>query len=168
VSTYPAIAAGQRITASLLTSMLPVFVTKAADEPATSSTTLQNDDELFLTLSASATYALDGYLITAGATVTTGDLKIDWTVPSGTTMKYTSFGVVVSSPAVQYEATVNASSTARPIGTNGSSDMGVPVRAVIITSTTAGTLQLRWAQNTSSATPTIIRAGSWLRLTRIA
>ncbi|MFK0252134.1 hypothetical protein [Streptomyces sp. NPDC090445] len=32
---------------------------------------------------------------------------------------------------------------------------------------TAGTLQLRWAQTASSATPTIIKTGSWLRLTRI-
>lgn len=168
MSTYPAIAAGQRITGSLLTSMLPQFVIKPADESITSSTTLQNDDDLFFSVAASASYALDGYLLTSGATTGTGDLKIDWTVPASTTMKYTSFGVTTTGPAVQYEATANLSSTARSIGTNGSADMGVNLRAVIITSTTAGTVQLRWAQNTSIATATILRAGSWLRLTRIA
>ncbi|MFF7211133.1 hypothetical protein ACFZAU_11450 [Streptomyces sp. NPDC008238] len=41
-------------------------------------------------------------------------------------------------------------------------------RGVVRTSGTAGTLRLRWAQTVLSATPTILRAGSWLRLHRIA
>jgi hypothetical protein len=161
-------AAGQRVLASTLAAMLPDVIIKPSDEPVTSSTTLQNDDHLLFSVAANATYILDAYLITSGATAATGDLKIDWTVPAGTTMRYTSSGVVASSPAVQYEATVNTPGASRTIGTNGSADMGVPLRAVIVTSATAGTVQLRWAQNTSNATPTIIRANSWLRVTRAA
>jgi len=168
LSTYPTISAGQRITASLLTSMLPITVSKPADESVTSSTTLQNDDDLVVAVSANATYVMDGYIMTSGAAAGTGDLKIDFTIPSGATMKYTSFGTTTASPAVQYEATVNANSTARAIGTNGSADMGVAIQAVITVGSTAGSVQLRWAQNTSSGTATILRATSYLRFERIA
>jgi len=168
VSTYPAISAGQRITATLLTSMLPITIRKPADQSVTSSTTLTNDNDLVASLEANATYELEGYLMAFGSTPGVGDMKIDFTIPSGATMKYTSFGVVASSPATSYEATVNASSTARAIGTNGSTDMGVPIRADIVMGSTAGSVQLRFAQNSSNATATGFRAGSRLRFRRIS
>jgi hypothetical protein len=168
LSTYPAISAGQRITGSLLTSMLPIVVYKSAAEGVTSSTTLQNDDELFAALEANATYIMDGYLQVRGAAPGSGDIKIDFTLPTGAGLLYTSFGAVATSPAVQYEATVNAASTARSFATNASTDMGAAIHASIIMGTTAGTVQLRWAQATSSATTTYMLGNSWLRFTRIA
>lgn len=166
--TYPSIAAGQRITASLLNSMLPIVVIKAADQTVTSSTTLTNDSHLVAALVANATYIVDGYLMLTGPAATTGDAKIDFTIPTGATMHYTSGGVVASSPAVQYEDTVNANSTARTIGTNGSTDMGVALHAHVVLGSAAGNVQLRFAQNSSNGTATGFRAGSWLRFTRIA
>lgn len=168
MSTYPAINAGQRITASLLTSMLPIVVVKAADQSVTSTTTLTNDSHLVASLVANATYIVDGYLMLFGPTPTTGDAKIDFTTPSGATMHYTSGGVVVASPATQYEDTVNTNTTARAIGTNGSTDMGVALHAHVVVGSTAGNVQLRFAQNSSNGTATGFRAGSWLRFTRIA
>lgn len=145
-----------------------IAVIKTADESVTSSTTLQNDDHLVAALSANATYIVDGYLMVFGSTPSTGDLKFDFTIPSGATMKYTSFGVVASSPATSYEATVNPNSTARVVGTNGSTDMGCNIRAYITVSSTSGNVQLRWAQNASNGTATGLRAGSHLRFTRVA
>lgn len=166
--TYPSIAAGQRITASLLNSMVPTIVSKAADQSVTSSTTLTNDSHLVAALVANATYILDGYLMLFGSGAGLGDAKIDFTVPSGTTMHYTSGGVVAANPATQYEDTVNANSTARTIGTNGTTDMGVALHAHIVVGSTAGNVQLRFAQNSSNVTATGFRAGSWLRFRRIA
>jgi hypothetical protein len=168
VSTYPAISAGQRITASLLTSMLPITVRKPADQSVTSSTTLTNDNDLVVSLEANATYEVDGYLMVFGSGAGLGDCKIDFTIPSGASMRYTSGGVVNSNPATAYEDTVNANTTARAIGTNGSVDMGVPLRADIVMGSTAGSVQLRFAQNSSNATATGFRAGSRLRFRRIA
>jgi hypothetical protein len=145
-----------------------ITVIKSADESVTSSTTLQNDDHLVASLAANATYIVDGFLMIFGSSASAGDLKLDFTIPSGATMKYTSFGVVASSPAVQYEATVNANTTARVVGTNGSADMGCNIRAYITVSSTSGNVQLRWAQNSSNGTATGLRAGSHLRFTRIA
>jgi len=166
--TYPSIAAGQRITAGLLNSMVPTVLSKAADQSVTSSTTLTADSHLVMAVVANATYVVDGWLMLFGPTPTTGDAKIDFTIPSGATMHYTSGGVVVASPATQYEDTVNANSTARSIGTNGSTDMGVALHAHVVVGSTAGNVQLRFAQNSSNATATGFRAGSWLRFTRIA
>lgn len=52
--------------------------------------------------------------------------------------------------------------------------VGITVAGLIVaplgtfTAGADGTLTLQWAQVASSATPTVLKAGSWLRLTRIA
>lgn len=168
MSTFPAITAGQRITASLLTSMLPVFALKTADQSVTSSTVLVNDTDLFVPVVASATYAIDCYIRINGAATGTGDIKIAWTIPTSATMSYTSYGTTTSSPAVQYEATANTATTTRAVGTNGATDMGMAIKAFIVVSTTAGNVQFQWAQNTSVGTATIVRANSWMRFQRIS
>lgn len=121
-----------------------------------------------LALEASSTYTLEGFLQYAGASVGNGDLKFDWTGPSGMTMFSSSGAITNGAGATAYEDTVNPSSTARVIGTNGSTDMGARISGYITTGVTAGSLALRWAQSTSTATATVLRGGSWLRLERIA
>lgn len=165
---YPTIAAGQRITGSLLTSMMPTVVLKTVDESVASSTTLQDDDQLFASLPANSTWWMEGYIRTNGANTGTGDMKIDFSIPAGASLVYTSFATTTAAPAVQYEATANNSGTSRVIGTNGSTpDMGFAPQAYIVIGATAGLVTFRWAQNTSNATATIVRAGSVLRFTRI-
>jgi hypothetical protein len=51
---------------------------------------------------------------------------------------------------------------------NGAQPMSFQPRGTVTVGTTAGNLVLQWAQNTSSTTPTIVIAGSWLRVTRVA
>jgi hypothetical protein len=38
----------------------------------------------------------------------------------------------------------------------------------LTTSSTSGTLQFQWAQGTSNATGTVVKAGSFIRLVRVA
>lgn len=171
MSTYPAIAAGQRITGSLLTSMLPNVVLKQADEPLVSTTALQNDDELFAAVAANATYILDGHLAYSGEIFTApgpADLKVDWTVPTGAVMRWSRVAYP-SNAANSVDSVETDNSTIRVLGTYGSTTtVTAGVRGRIITGSTAGTLQLRWAQNASNATATTMKAGSWIRLVRIA
>lgn len=167
---YPDIAAGDDITAGLLTSMLPVIVAKAATEPLTASTTMQNDDELFASVAANATYSVMLHLFHDADT--TGDINIGWSGPTGATMNW---GAVVAHVNETSSGTVTAVSMqtriiseVQSIGGGASTGTYSVVHGTLITSSTAGTLNFQWAQRVSSATATNVRAGSMLILHRSA
>src|SRR5690348_15724965 len=80
--------AGGRILASAMRGIAPLAVIKGADESVTSSTTLQNDDALLVTLTANATYVFSLFLNYQGGTQGSSDIKVAWTFPTGTTMRY--------------------------------------------------------------------------------
>jgi hypothetical protein len=160
------IQAGTRITASLLASIAPLAVIKGADEPVTSSTTLQNDNALLLrSLVASATYLFACYLDYEGGTQGASDIKWTWSTPGSATLRYQKECVNLSGTAVCPTCTGSGTQTA---GSNGAGTlMGVTMTGSLVMSSTGGTLQLQWAQNTSSATPTIVHAQSYLSLWRV-
>lgn len=146
---------------------------KTANESVTSSTTLQNDDLLLLPVVANARYIMDAQLFYSGATDgATGGLKLGWTGPSGATMTWSSYGVNQNlAPAtVNYNVVGEAiGGLPRPLATSGVGfTMSCVPRGLLNTASNSGNLQLQWAQGGSSATATIVQAGSWIRLTRIA
>jgi hypothetical protein len=168
---FPTIAAGQRITAALLNSMLPVTVYKTANQAVTSSTVLVNDNELTLPVVATGTYLLDGFIDYDGQFGPgTGDIKLDWSLPSGATLRWGPLGNASNDTAQKYASNTNVTGnvlTAGTYGTGGSHNAATP-RGYLAVSSTAGNVQLMWAQNASSATATTVYAGSWIRLQRVA
>lgn len=146
------------------------FVRKSADESVASSTVLQNDDHLFLPLAANGTFVVEGLLVYNGQTFAAGpgDLKVDWTLPAGATMRWVRNGPGSNTPnGIDLVVTDNA--TIRALGTYGAAtDVGASFRGWITTGATAGTLQMRWAQNASTGVATTIRTGSFLRLIQVA
>ncbi|MFD9124361.1 hypothetical protein [Kitasatospora sp. NPDC059571] len=144
----------------------------ASDQPATSTTTLTNVTGMSLAVAANATYLIEAYLSYTGEIPTSpgpGDLRLDWTIPSGATMKWARHGMP-SNGINQLDAVETDHTTIRLLGTYGASTnvTARPVGWITTATLTAGILQLRMAQGTSNATSTILRAGSWLRLTRYA
>lgn len=154
-------AAGAKLRASVLSSLItevrPVAVRKVADETVNNSSVLQNDDELFVPMSANAVY--DFFVIIHHNSGGTPDIKFGWTVPSGTTMVWGGY-IVNTAGAFTVVANLSQSSTASIGGTG--SDSFQMFQGTIVTSSTAGTLQLQWAQDTANASNTIVRAGSYL------
>lgn len=160
------ITAGARLTAAMLRAVAPDAAYKSVDQSVTSSTTLVNDNALFLPLLASATYFFAFSIIYEGGTQGSSDIKTAWTFPSGTTMRYTpvrynTAGTLASFPNIQTDVVASATSGAGTLR----SFQGT---GTVITSTTAGNLQLQWAQNTSSGTATIVHAGSSIDAWQIA
>lgn len=151
--------AGQILTADELNAALPIApAVKTADETVTSSTTLQNDDHLFVSVAANTTYLLElDFVFSANAS---GDLKTTFTVPSGTT------GSLNMTSDAGTSTGVSMTSTAVWDGTG--TDEQARIFGRVVTSSTAGTVRLQWAQNASFGTGTIIRNGSFLRITRIS
>ncbi|HZK76647.1 MAG TPA: hypothetical protein VFD13_07040 [Candidatus Kapabacteria bacterium] len=139
-----------------------ITVKKPTDQSITSSTTLTNDNDLKIPINANDSMVIEGYLHAYVAT-TTPKIQIALTVPAGS-----SLGVGVNfddiNPLCNPEtAVIETSGTSTgSIGLNAGND---PIHfwGIIITGATAGTIQLKWAQGTSSATATTLKAKSYMR-----
>lgn len=152
------------------------FVRKTADETVTSSATPQNDDHLFLPVAANAVYLVEVVLMSLDAGDFVGDITTAFAYPTGTTAHVTgagphntdlSAGSNSNTEWIARQGQTGTSSTATPYGA-GTITTGLVIKAQIATGGTAGTLQLQWAQNVSNATGTTVKAGSWMRMERVA
>ena len=164
---YPTILAGASFTAGLLDEMLPYYAWKTANESVTSSATLQNDNDLYLTVAANAYYDFACMLAYSGGTIGSSDLKWAWSVPSGTTMAYAIDGVQTSGTSNGTPGFLRGVSGGSA-GTNGSGNaLSLNMEGTLYTGSASGSVQLEWAQNTSNGTATIVQSGSRLRLRRM-
>lgn len=164
---FPTFYSGQRLTAALMRSMQPISVVKAADESVVSSTTLQDDNHLFLPLEANASYTVEGGLYYDGV-FNAGNLKLTWALPAGATIYWSPNAPATGGTAAfASQATTSGNLTVGTYGTGGTKTTA-SISATVMTAGTAGNMTLRWAQDASNATATTIYAKSWLRAIRIA
>lgn len=147
-----------------------------ADTTRNNSTSLLDITGLSVSLVASATYVLDGWL--AWTSNPTADIQFVWTVPSGATGlwslagPHTTSAPVVGSERINY---IDSGAVSYSLGLNAAGDdeftgtVFISARpAGYLTTTNAGTLTLRMAQNTANASNTTVKLGSWISLTRVA
>lgn len=150
-----------------------LFVRKPANESVTSSATLQDDNDFAFAVAANAIYTLQTYIIYSGAIdggTGAGGLKMQFTGPAGAGMTWTNFGANVSGGVTNYNVVAEglAAGAPRSVPTNAGTTMTCQPKGTLVTSGTSGTLQFRWAQNTSNATATVVGINSWMRLKRVA
>lgn len=158
------IQAGGRVPASMLAAVAPEAAYKSTDQPVTNSTTLVNDNALFIPVLANAVYRFDCFLKYEGG-VSPADLKFAFTGPTGFAMNYELFGLAAGGSSALGFVRAAAGSTA---GTTGAGNIwGMTMLGTVTTSSTAGTLQLQWAQNTSNGVATIVHGGSILSLWQV-
>ncbi|MBA4865905.1 hypothetical protein H1V43_32090 [Streptomyces sp. PSKA54] len=170
---YPSTPAGSRITGNLLQSMLPDIVYKNTNEDRSSTTTLTADSELTVALEANSVYLIDMQI--HYATMSVAGFKTDWSVPSGTTGNRSALGAGsngVNSTADNIDGRfgVHNYPTVVIYGDRDSSTAQLVAieRSILTTSTTAGNLTLRWAQETSNAAATRVGAGSFIIAWRLS
>lgn len=132
---------------------------KTADETIISNATFQNDDHMFIPGVVPGTYGLKHHWVyNSGATP---DIKAQYTWPTSTTMKYW------TQASISTHAASGLIQTSTVIYDGDGQDVSVlTVGQVIVTN--AGTFQFQWAQNTLTASNTIVRAASLLELVRLA
>lgn len=178
----PSFAAGQKPPASTLQMLVPVFAQKTADQnTGANNTTLGNDTHLAVLGVVGATYLLDTHFEIQGAgSAAAGNMKFAWTFPtgSGCQLTWSGSGMAVNdiSGATtegkgSWLSTLSSTSPSTPsivFGTPSTNWAGVGGRGLWIVGATAGTLQLQWAQSVNSATPSVIRSGSYINLTRVS
>ena len=146
------------------------LVQKPADESVTSSTVLQNDDDLAVSLVTSGDYVVEGLLLVTGAQA--GDIKVTFTVPASATGNMTFTGQIVAATTNDSlsrnlaitDFTTPDFATFGSVSTSAANS--VVINGAIYTAGSSGTLQLQWAQNGSNGTATVVGKGSWLRVTK--
>lgn len=150
--------------------------TLGSDLTANNTTTFANVTGLAVDLVANARYAFDGWMMWNSDP--SADIKFGWTVPSGGSGWWCAMGPVTSTAPNTGEERKNYTDFGTvPIGTSATlaGDDTAPsiiricatLRGTVVTST-AGTLQLKFAQSSAVASDTILRAGSWLNVFRVA
>lgn len=165
--------AGQKVTAATLEKLIPQYVEKGSDETVTSSATVQNDDELELTL-APGTWKITSLLFASGASGSNQDIKIGYTFPTGT-FSWGAWGYHPNWSNVDGSRDMNAEgdvldssspTSARGFGTVTGANVPILVIGSLV-NTASGVLRLQWAQNTANATGTTLKAGSWMEARRM-
>ncbi|MER8197058.1 hypothetical protein ABTY00_24210 [Streptomyces microflavus] len=141
-------------------------VDKGADEQVVSSIVLQDDDHLTLSVTAGGRYTIDAMLAVDGDPA--ADLLLTLAAPPGSSGYWTPGAITLGVSDGTGSIRLTRYAPGAPIGV-GITAAGLIVAPLgTITAGANGTIAVQWAQNVSSATPTIVRAGSWLRVTRTA
>ena len=132
--------------------------TKAADESVTSSTTLQDDDDLLFPVGANETWVARWCI--SATFLATGGAKVAIAVPSG------GASLVVARMVVDVNSFAGKPSSEGAgvnLAGNGADAFGfIFVDATIVNGATPGNVKLQWAQSTSSGTATVFKANSSL------
>jgi len=166
MSKYPVINAGTTPAVTVLQEMLPDIAVKSSATSRASTTTLTADPHLVVSLEANAVYEFDLDLSYNGGTNGSSDLKFAFTGPSGYSMTFGTLLVAIPAGVTLGGGTQASTLVSGSVGT--STPLYARVSGTVTTSTTAGSLTLTWAQNTSSATNTTLTTGCKMRVKRQA
>lgn len=156
--------AGMKLTPARLNATQVAY--KSSNTFRSSTTTLTADPDLTLAVVANATYIMEARIV-AVSTSATPDITVGFSGPSGATMDRWS---MMWNDATTTVAAVTLAdiTTTRNNALSANLSQEHRMSGMLVTSSTAGNFAFQWAQGTSDATSTIVRAGSWLRLTRVA
>lgn len=143
------------------------YVSKGGTESVTSSTTLQNDDDLFVPVVANAIYTLTAMVLYGGATG--GDFKMLFRTPTSGSFTGMATGLVVAATTASDNANIPMTGNSSEVfGCLGAGTQILTVIGRLVTAGTAGNLQVEWAQNVSSGTSTQVFGNSFLDLRRVS
>lgn len=152
-------------------SIVPVIMAyKLADESVTSSITLQADDHLFVPVEANSVYFVESFIPFGGAATGAGGIRSDWTAPAGSTFDWAAYGTNghASGTTVDYDVVMQIITGLRSQATNAGTNMSMQPKGTLVTAGTSGIFTFRWAQASSNATPTIVKKGAWIKLTKFS
>jgi hypothetical protein len=144
------------------------YLEKSADQNVTSSTTLVDDTELLFPIAANERWEFEFELGINGATG--GDMRVALSVPSGATGTWSGMALNTSASGLGTAMVVAMRRTFTdadyiPCGTSGTTDAlcgCVRLKGTVTNGSTAGNVRLRFAQDTSSATASTVRAKSFV------
>lgn len=163
---FPNLLAGQRFTAAIAQSMIPIYINKATSLPSVvSSTTLVNDAEFVGIPLGVGVWDVAFYIYATG--VTPAFINTAWTF-SGTATGFKNCsgpasGATTGPTTTLARVSIHGFGTTVAYGVNSTGTFSrIEERAGNFTVTAAGTLALQYAQVAASATATQVQAGSYM------
>lgn len=135
------------------------------DQSITSTTTLQNDNTLFVAVATNASYSVRAHLVFDGPASNAANYT--FTGPSGSSADLTSY--VTNATGQSSNGAFGGTSPSVPsVATGGAgANVGADIFGIFVTGGTAGNFTLQWCQNASSGTATRRRAKSYIELRKI-
>ena len=144
------------------------LVRKTANETVNNNNTLQDDDDLLFALAANETWLFEAFI--SFNTQTAADIQFAFTIPSGATMRWAASKLGPSTPAQGSEEVYDVeitSGTPIAVAVQDTSFYAVHIMGTVVNNSTAGNLQLQWAQNAAHASTTTVYINSWLRASQV-
>ena len=159
---------------ALVTEVRPVPAVKAGDTSRNTTTTHTADPDLSVTLPPGTwRVEFDGTLTSAANAA--GDFSYRWAYPSDATMSEGVHGVVDTLASGQVATDMNvAGSSADATSPSAAKNIGAStsvtyfLAVAIVTIVTTGAVVIEWAQASSNANNTTLKAGSTLTATRLS
>jgi hypothetical protein len=142
-----------------------VLIRKSADQSRASTTTRADDSELLFPIAANETW-IGEILILIGTGAEAADISVQLAGPTGSTVDYGVMGL--ASTATSEVGSLVAFAGAVGLAVDDTFVTVASIRFSIANGSTAGNLAFRWAQNASSATPTVVKRGSHLAAHKVA
>lgn len=143
-----------------------LIVRKPSDESVVSSTTLQNDDHLLLTIAASEVWHVRfGLWMSGGASVS--NTSIAFTFPASCVVAISTVAYATSGTVTNKRWMGSSSGVSNTLLVDSAGEF-FSLEGVVVNSSTAGTLQLQWAQATSNGTALLMKANSTLWAVKLA
>ena len=144
------------------------FAYKTADEDVTSSTTLQNDDDLSIALNAGEIYEVYG-VIYATTTNNAHNLQLALTTPTGASLKVAYNSVITTgTSARESDVLVSSGVSETDITLNSGRIVVVFLKGIVRTAGNSGNLVFQWSDTNSGGTQTVtVQADSFLKVTRV-
>lgn len=133
---------------------------KSSTETVNNSDTLQDDDDFQFAVEADASYLVEGNLLLNSASA--ADFKWQWSLPASATID----GLAMlrqggTSSVVEYTEAGAA------VYNTDAVNEAMYITGTLVTSGTAGTSILQWAQNATDVSDTVLLPGSWIRVWRV-
>lgn len=133
------------------------IIRKTADQTVNNSTTVVNDTELLFAVGANEVWVFDAFLLQNSGEIS--DIKLTFKVPSGGTVLFAS---TADGAGAYYDA-----GDEYPVA-GLARDVLIRLFGTVINGSTAGNIQLQWAQNTQNASNTKLLANSYIIAHRVA
>ena len=140
------------------------LIIKTVAESVTSSITLQDDNDFFFTVGANENWEIAGLFDVDGSG---GDFVCAIQIPSGSLLVYvTNFNNVASGKASSVYMRASDVATPRLQVNSTAGTTGFQVAGILRMGATGGIVKVRWAQNFSNSTPTVMKVNSYIKVTR--
>lgn len=142
------------------------FAYKTANLSRASTTVVADDPDLQLTVAANSVYLMTG--VVKHLSQATVDLSVKWSAPAGASFDWSASTVALTGTGSADDVVYAGSIIDNP-GFGGIAGVNVPifVSGMLITTGTAGSLKLQWAQVVSSASSSTVLSGSFIDLRRV-